>query len=253
MRADTPAPSGAEPPQVNPPPNVVVVVDDVVVVVVGALVVEVVVVGAVVVVDVVVVVVVVGALVVVVVVGGTVVVVGGDVVVVVVGIVVVVLVVAPAVQPAGYGVTSSGTAAASVQSVLNSATQSMHRRASCRSKTGPPQLEPARGETSGQVVANPMSAGAKSPTPLHRPSGPPHALQMVLTFRASALAMNSAALPSPGSGHGFECLPRSRASQHSCSTFDRVTMNFEAPLLIACWQRFEELEVPNSPASKAPA
>ena len=152
-------------------------------------------------------------------------------VVVVVDDEVVVVEVAP-LHSGGYG-TNSGTARRSMQSTLNSVTQSTHWTMSWTSTIARLQLLPAGMVTPGHVDGNPMSLGDRSSPPPHTLSGPPHALQIFSTFFDSASWIAGIALPSPGSGHRFECLPFKRASQHFCSAFDFACRNFVVSLPIA--------------------
>src|SRR3989442_4918034 len=107
---------------------------------------------------------------------------------------------------------------------------------SCNVLTGPAQDDPPGTVTLGQLAAKPICAGVRSSPPPQALSAPPHALQMAATFFCSAAAIAAAALPSPGLGHGFECLPFSRASQHFWSAFDFAAKNLAALLPIAFWQ-----------------
>src|SRR5262249_368601 len=91
-------------------------------------------------------------------------------------------------QTAGNG-PNSGTAAASMQSVLNRVMQSTQSTRSCASTIAPPQLDPSNGATFAHVVGNPMLAGVRSPVPSHEPSLPPQALQIASCSFVSAFAM----------------------------------------------------------------
>jgi hypothetical protein len=146
---------------------------------------------------------------------------------------VVVLVVATAPQAAGYGDTSCGIAAASVQSVLNAATQSTQSTRSPMSVTGPAHDDAPIGVTAGHVAMKPTAAGVRSPLPSHNPSNPPHRRQIVRTLRSSAFARIATVLPSPGSGHTLACTPASRRSQQRCKAFAREATNLDAPLMSA--------------------
>ena len=96
--------------------------------------------------------------------------------------------------------------AAPAQSVSKSVTQSTQSVMAPALGMAPLQLDPPNGGvTEGQLVTNPMADGERSPIPLHRRSGPPHALQIDELFLSSAFMMSATALSSPGSGHGFEC------------------------------------------------
>jgi hypothetical protein len=162
------------------------------------------------------------------------------------------VVVAFGLQTAGSGDTMPGTATASMQSVLNVVTQSTQSTMSCASRMAPPQLEASNVVAEGQLPTKPMSPGVMSAAPPQTLSAPPHALQMVETFFVSALAISSVALPSPGSGHGFEWIPFRRASWHFWSAFERANRNLPVPLPIASWHLLTALPVPNSLGWKAP-
>jgi hypothetical protein len=154
-------------------------------------------------------------------------------VVVVVRVVDVVVVGPATLHSGGYGA-NSGTAARSVQSALNSVTQSTHVTTSCSVTMGPAHAGPPSGTTTfGHVELKPIWAGVRSSPPPQALSGPPHALQMFFTFVCSACWMVATALESPGSGHGFECRPFRRESQHFCSAFDLAWRNFVVSLPIA--------------------
>jgi len=156
------------------------------------------------------------------------------------------VVVAFGLHSAGSGLTNCGTASALMQSTLNSVTQSTQSTMSCASRMAPMHDDAPGGVTSGQLVTKPTCAGVASPLPLQSLSAPPHALQMLEIFFVSALPMRSCALPSPGAGQGFPCLPFMRASQHFCSAFDFDARNFTVDLPIACWHLLTALLVPNS-------
>jgi hypothetical protein len=153
-------------------------------------------------------------------------------------LVVVVVVVAFGLHWAGSGLTNSGTATASIQSVLKVDTQSTQSTMSPASRIAPVQLDGGGPNvvTAGQVLEKPIGPAARSPLPSQSLSAPPHALQMLATFFASAFEMRRPVLPagSPGTGHEFEWSPFRRRSQHFWSAFDRATMNFDVDLPIAC-------------------
>jgi hypothetical protein len=161
---------------------------------------------------------------------------------------VVVVVVAFGLHWIGSGFTNSGTATASMQSVLNVDTQSTQSTTSCVSTIAPVQLEGSKVVTAGHVPEKPYAPGARSAVPPQSLSVPPHALQMLETFLVSALEMRRSVLPatSPGSGQEFECRPFRRRSQHFWRAFDRDTMNFDVALPIACWHLLTVVFVPNS-------
>jgi hypothetical protein len=161
------------------------------------------------------------------------------------------VVVAFGLHCAGSGLTNCGTATAVMQSTLNSVTQSTQSTMSCASRMAPSHDDAPGGVTSGQLATKPICAGVASPLPLQSLSAPPHALQMLEIFFVSALPMRSCALPSPGTGQGFECLFFRRASQHFCSAFDFAARNFTVDLPIACWHLLTALLLPNSPCSSA--
>ena len=161
------------------------------------------------------------------------------------------VVVAFGLHSAGSGLTNCGTATAVMQSTLNSVTQSTQSTMSCASKMAPSHDDAPGGVTSGQPGTKPICAGVASPVPLQSLSAPPHALQMLEIFFVSALPMRSCALPSPGTGQGFECLFFRRASQHFCSAFDFAARNFTVDLPIACWHLLTALLLPNSPCWSA--
>jgi hypothetical protein len=116
-------------------------------------------------------------------------------------LVLVVVVVAFGLQRASSG-PNSGTAAWSMQSVLNSVTQSTQVTRSFAVTTAPLQLDgvPSKGLPYGQVAGNPIDATGTSPLPSQSLSGPPHALQMVVIFFVSALLRRSAVLPVASTG-----------------------------------------------------
>lgn len=116
----------------------------------------------------------------------------------------------------------------------------------------PPQLEASNVVTDGQLETKPIDPTGVSALPPQSLSVPPHALQMVVTFFVSAFEMRRVALPSPGFGHGFECRPFRRASQHFCMAFERAPRYFDVALPIACWHLLTALFVPNSPWTMAP-
>lgn len=161
------------------------------------------------------------------------------------------VVVAFGLHSAGSGLTNCGTATAVMQSTLNSVTQSTQSTMSCASKMAPSHDDAPGGVTSGQPGTKPICAGVASPVPLQSLSAPPHALQMLEIFLVSALPMSSDALPSPGDGQAFECLPFMRASQHLCSALDFDARNFTVDLPIACWHLLTALLLPNSPCWSA--
>jgi hypothetical protein len=133
-----------------------------------------------------------------------------------------------------------------MQSTLNSVTQSTQSTMSCTSTIAPLQLLGAPGiVTPGHVAGNPMSDGDRSSAPPHARSSPPHVLQMLATFFASALSIASRALLSPGSGQGFVCLFLSRASQHFCSALDFARRNLVVSLPMARWHLLTSDLVPN--------
>jgi hypothetical protein len=109
----------------------------------------------------------------------------------------------------------------------------------------PPQLDASKVVTDGQLETKPTAAGAVSGLPPQSLSLPPHALQIVVTFFVSALEMRTGALPSPGVGHGFECKPFRRASQHFCMAFERAPRYFDVALPTACWHSLTSLLVAN--------
>jgi len=147
---------------------------------------------------------------------------------------------------ASSGLTNFVTSTAVMQTTLNSVTQSTQSTMSCASRMAPSHDDAPGGVTSGQLATKPICAGVASPLPLQSLSAPPHALQMLEIFLVSALPMSSEALPSPGDGQAFECLPFMRASQHFCSAFDFDARNFTVDLPIACWHLLTALLVPNS-------
>jgi hypothetical protein len=107
----------------------------------------------------------------------------------------------------GYG-TNCGTVSRSVQSTLNSVTQSTQLTTSCRSSSAPPQLEPPFGH--GHVRAVRREADLLRRQVVVVPArlvGPAHALQMFCTFLTSAFWIAAAALLSPGDGHGLCACP----------------------------------------------
>jgi hypothetical protein len=114
---------------------------------------------------------------------------------------VVVVVVAFGLQRGSSG-PNSGTAAWSVQSVLNSVTQSTQFFKSSTVTMAPVQLDgvPSKGLPYGHVAGKPIAATATSPLPSHSLSPPPHALQMAVTFFVSALLRSSAVLPVASTG-----------------------------------------------------
>jgi hypothetical protein len=152
----------------------------------------------------------------------------------------------------GSGLTNSGTATASIQSVLNTDTQSTQSTMFCALTMAPLQLDGSKVVTAGQFATNPIAPGVRSSPPPQSLSAPPHALQMDDTFLASAFEMSVVALPSPGSGHGLLWRPLSRASQHFCRAFDRAPRNFAVALPIACWHLFTASFDPNSPCWNEP-
>src|SRR5262249_26557170 len=100
----------------------------------------------------------------------------------------------------------------------------------------PPAHDPPPGRlTSGQVVANPISAGVKSLVPLHALSAPPHALQIVALVFASALAIVTAAFPS-AAGQAPAAFPTFTAFQHLASAFSCMTRKAAVALPIFAWQ-----------------
>ena len=161
----------------------------------------------------------------------------------------VVVVVAFGLQTGFSGLANCGIAAASMQSVLNVDTQSTQSTRFCAVTIAPLQLPggSANAVTSLQLPANPICETGMSSPPPHTLSAPPHALQIVETFFASAFWMAGTALPSPGSGHGFEWRPFRRASQHFWRAFEREFRNFVVDFPIDCWHLFVALFVPNSP------
>jgi hypothetical protein len=99
---------------------------------------------------------------------------------------VLVVVVAPGLQLPGSGLMNSGTATASMQSVLKVVTQSTQSTIAPTLAIGLPQAGGANGVTAGQLDTKPIAAGDTSPLPSQSPSEPPHALQMAATFLLSA-------------------------------------------------------------------
>jgi hypothetical protein len=155
---------------------------------------------------------------------------------------------------AGSGLTNSGTATASMQSVLKVATQSTQATTSCASAIVAEQAVGSNVVTAGQVLEKPIAAGVRSAVPPHTLSVPPQAAQMVAAFFVSAFQMRSIVLPagSPGLGQSFACRPFRRRSQHFCNAFERATMNFDVAWPIACWHLLTALLVPNSPGWNPP-
>jgi hypothetical protein len=121
----------------------------------------------------------------------------------------------------------------SAQSTAYSFTQSTHATRSASVVTAPPHAVPPGIVTAGHWLGKPIVPGVSSPTPLHVLSAPPHALQIVATFLASALRMAAAALPSPGSGQGEVALLELTEFQHFASAFDFATKNVVVALPIA--------------------
>jgi hypothetical protein len=159
--------------------------------------------------------------------------------------------VAPGLQLPGSGLTNSGTATASMQSVLKVVTQSTQSTMAPALAIGLPQLGDAKGVTDGQLDTKPMAAGDTSPLPSQSLSAPPHALQMLATFLLSAFWMRRSVLPVASDGHGIVCWPLRRASQHFCMAFERAPRNLLVDLPIACWHLFTVLPVPNSEVCSA--
>ena len=95
--------------------------------------------------------------------------------------------------------------------------------------------------TAGQLPTKPISAGVKSPVPLQVSSSPPQARQMLNCFRASAVAIDPAALPSPGAGQGSVPRPRLTLVQHCASACDFLRRKAVVLRPISRWQRFKSL------------
>jgi hypothetical protein len=127
-----------------------------------------------------------------------------------------VVVVAFGLHCVGSGFTNSGTATASMQSVLKVDTQSTQSTTSCVSTIAPVQLDGSKVVTAGHVPEKPYEPGVRSAAPPQSLSVPPHALQMLEIFFVSALEMRSIVLPagSPGFGQLLVWTLFRRRSQH---------------------------------------
>jgi hypothetical protein len=122
--------------------------------------------------------------------------------------------------------------------VSNPATQSTHAIRLARSVIATLQLPPSGGVNAVQSVGKPMAAGIRSSSWPQALSGPPHALQIVVTCLVCALAMAPRYLPSPAAG-GVQsplCLPFSRPSQHFWRALLRAATKAAVDLPIAAWQ-----------------